>query len=185
MGWEAEGDLEDLYPENLAERAGFQITDALGTRFRDRVAMRTPVSRLPEAYKGNFGAWIKDRGGRTPRTLRDSWRRTAVQRSTHLVSAHFVDVFTEDEIASHVEWDTEPHRIRAKMRIDPRSGELRQGALRFPSGPVFRYAVEVWHPGTTGVHMMRDTQAELEAELIKEVGERELEKVFEEVEAGR
>lgn len=183
MGWVTDGDLEDLFPEDLAEKAGYRITDALGDRFRDRVAMRTPVARLPEAYRGNFGAWIKDRG-RKPRTLRDSWKRTPVERSTRLVAAHFVDVYTEDEVASHVEWDTRPHTIRAKMRIDPDSGELRQGALRFPSGPTFRYAVEVWHPGTTGVHMMRDTQAELEAGLIKEVGERELELVFKEVERG-
>lgn len=170
MGYRQEGSLAELYPEDFVVETGRKMTEAVGTRFRDRVAQKTPVARLPQAYNGNFGDWIEDRGGRTPRTLRDSWYAEPVQPTP---AGHEVEVGTDDQIASFVEWDTRPHRITAGMRIDPRTGKLRQGALRIPLGPNFVFLKEVWHPGTQGVHMMRDTQAELET-LWAEIGGREL-----------
>ncbi len=41
---------------------------------------------------------------------------------------------------------------------------LQLKSLRYPMGPSFHYNVEVWHPGTQGVHMMRDTEAEMEVQ---------------------
>lgn len=159
MGYrEDEGDLADLFPEKFVDDAGEAMTDAVGDRFRDGVARRTPVARLPEAYKGEFEEWILDRGGRKPRTMRDSWRRSRVFRTEE--GTLRVEIFSSEPVidaegrqkVDFVEEDTKPHLIRAKNAK----------RLRYPMGPIFRYDVEVWHPGTQGVHMMRDTEAEIE-----------------------
>ena len=159
MGYREEGDLEDLFPEAFVTETAEEIVDKVGDRFRDRVAMRTPVARVPQAYNSDFAEWIKDRGGRRPRTMRDSWRRTRVTRSED--GTLQVEVYSDEPMDSAgrqkvdlVEEDTKPHLIRAKNAK----------ALRYPLGPVFRYNVEVWHPGTQGVHMMRDTEAEIAVE---------------------
>jgi len=173
MGFTADQPMKTLWPEDLPDKAGRAIVDAVGTRFRDRVAIKTPVARLPKAYKGDFSEWIADRK-RKPRTLRDSWERSEVIPKQ---DGHEVEIFTMDPVAPHVEWDTRPHSITAGMRVDPRTGELRQGSLRFPMGPNFMFRKEVWHPGTQGKHMMRDTAAEIET-LWLEVAERELEELI-------
>lgn len=157
MGYKADGSLADLFPERFVTETAHDITDKVLDRFRDKVALRTPVARVPEAYHGDFVEWIRDRGGRPPRTMRDSWVRSAVERSEDGFSG---DVFSDEPVDDHglqkvdfVEEDTRPHLIRAKNAK----------ALRYPSGPTFRYNVEVWHPGTQGVHMMRDAEVEIEA----------------------
>jgi hypothetical protein len=158
VGYKADGDLgTDLFPERFITETAEEIADAVGDRFRDGVAKRTPVARLPQAYTGDFIEWIKDRGGRTPRTMRDSWRRSTVKRNPD--GTLTVEIYSDEPMDSQgrqkadlVEEDTRPHLIRAK----------RAKALRYPFGPVFRYNVEVWHPGTQGVHMCRDTEAEME-----------------------
>lgn len=158
MGYTADGSLEDLFSEHFVSDAAEAMVDEVGTRLRGRVAMKTPVARLPEAYHGDFIEWIKDRGGRPPRTMRDSWRRTRVTREGDLLT---VEVYSDEPMDSAgrqkvdlVEEDTRPHLIRARNAK----------SLRYPQGPVFRYNVEVWHPGTQGVHMMRDSEAEIEVE---------------------
>jgi hypothetical protein len=62
-----------------------------------------------------------------------------------------------EPICLFVEETTKPHLIRAHVRPDGK-----QGSLRYPMGPSFHYNVEVWHPGTQGIHMMRDTLAEIQ-----------------------
>lgn len=157
MGYEGDS-FEEMFEPRFVTDVGRDIVDQVGTRLLDRVQDRTPVAELPAAYKGDLESWVEDRGGRPPRTLRDAWRRSEVLGGAgHGLR---VTVWNPDPVAPHVEWDTRPHAIRAHMRSGP-NGPY-QGSLRFPSGPVFRYAVEVWHPGTQGVHMMRDTLAEIE-----------------------
>jgi len=171
MGYSADGSLAtDLFPgQEFIEDVGGAITDAVIERWRDGVAFRTPVARLPQAYKGHFEDWIADRGGRTPRTMRDSWRRTLVFQTDE---GHTADVFSNepfnargDQLVDYVEEDTRPHIIQAKprIRINKRTGEVEgyRGTLRFPYGPEFIYRVSVMHPGTQGVHMQRDTEAEI------------------------
>lgn len=158
MGYKQDGSLKDLFPEEFVKRGAWEITHHVAGRMRDGAAKRTPVARLPEAYHGDYGAWRQDRGGRQPRTMRDSWTKKPVRVVDNVYS---VEVENTDPKTEYVEWDTRPHLIRAKMRVDPKTGKLRQGSLRFPDGPSFRYAVEVNHPGTQGVHMMRDTMAEV------------------------
>jgi len=169
MGYTADGKLEDLFPKRFIPETSEKIADRVGDRWRDRVAMRTPVARLPAAYHGDFEEWIADRGGRKPRTMRDAWRRTEVIR----IGANRirVEVYNIDPRVIFVEEDTQPHRIRAKVRPGP---PPYQGSLRFPQGSQFRFAVEVQHPGTQGVHMQRDTTAEMEVMWL-EIGEEVLE----------
>lgn len=159
MGFTPEGTLEHFFDPSYVDDVGKAITDGVGDRMLSGVKHRTPIADLPEAYRGDLPAFVEDRGGRVPGTLRDRWKRTPVTGRTG--SGLRVVVWNGDPVAEHVEWDTRPHLIRAKMRAGPHG--TYQGSLRFPSGPVFRHAVEVWHPGTTGVHMMRDTEAEIEA----------------------
>lgn len=171
MGYKADGKLANLFPDTFVKETSEEIADAVGDRFRDRVAMRTPVARLPMAYHGDFEEWIRDRGGRIPRTMRDSWVRTKVIRLEN--STLRVEIFSTDEKALWVEEDTKPHLIRAR----------RAKRLRYPLGPVFRYGIEVHHPGTQGVHMMRDTEAEMEVMWV-EIAEPIIERKAREYSAG-
>lgn len=159
MGYNSQGTLaDDLFPAEFVPDTAKAITERVGEAWRDKVARRTPTARVPEAYHADFEDWIIDRGGRLPRTMRDSWRVTDVTRAGNEV--YRVEVFSAEkpidaegrQIVDFVEDDTRPHLIRAK----------RAKALRFPAGPVFRYAKEVWHPGTQGVHMLRDSEAEID-----------------------
>lgn len=156
MGYKQEGTLAgDLFPAKFVPDTGKAITEEVGKRFRAQVALRTPTARPPEAYHGDFEDWILDRGGRVPRTMRDSWTTTKVTREAD--DLYRVEVFSTEkpidaegrQIVDFVEEDTRPHKIAAK----------KAKRLRFPVGPVFRYAIEVWHPGTQGVHMVRDAEA--------------------------
>lgn len=157
MGYTQKGSLaEDLFPARFVPDTAETIADEVADTWRDAVAKRTPTARPPEAYHADFQAWIEDRGGRLPRTMRDSWRRSKVTREGNIITVEVYSAEPADAAGRQkvdlVEEDTRPHLIRAK----------RAKALRFPVGPVFRYAVEVWHPGTQGVHMMRDAEAEMD-----------------------
>lgn len=183
MGYRADGKLENLFPSRFIDEVSREIVEKVGERFRDRVAKRTPVARLPSAYKGDFEEWIKDRHGRTPRTARDSWRTTDVQTEDGMLR---VEIFSDEppdehgwQVVDYLEEDTRPHLIRAKprIRINQRTGHIEayQGSLRFPYGASFAYRVQVEHPGTQGLHLVRDTAAELETMWI-EIGEEVLER---------
>lgn len=170
MGFTPEGTLEDFFEERFVDDVGHAIADHVGDRWLDRVRDRTPVADLPTAYKGDLPSFIDDRGGRRPGTLRDNWRRTPVTGTTG--AGLRVVVWNPDPVVEHVEYETRPHAIRAHMRTG--AGGVYQGSLRFPQGPVFRYAVEVWHPGTQGQHMNRDTEVEIEV-----TWERDAERIIE------
>lgn len=170
MPYQRNRSFASLYDPRYVSDAGHEIVDRVGDRFVGGARRRTPVARLPEAYKGDFEAWIQDRGGRVPRTLRDAWRRTGVLDVEGMGLRVIIE--NPDPIAKLVEFDTKPHAIRAKQRVRA-DGRIQQGALRFPFGPVFMYRVEVWHPGTQGVHMLRDAEAEIDVSCV-EIGERVL-----------
>lgn len=159
MGYDQNRSFASLYDESYAHDVAYEIADQVGQRMLERAQDRTPTADLPLAYHGDYASWIEDRGGRKPGTLRERWRRTPVQGSSG--SGLKVVVFNPDPVARLVEWNTRPHMIRAKLRTRD-DGSVYQGLLRYPKGPVFHYNVEVWHPGTQGQHMMRDTLAEIE-----------------------
>lgn len=170
MGYKADGKLAtDLFPRRFVTETAREITEKVGERFRDRVAKRTPVARIPVAYKSDFEEWIADRGGRTPRTARDSWRTTEIVEVGDGVLR--VEVFSDEppdkhgwQVVDYLEEDTRPHLIRAHVRPGP---PPYQGSLRFPHGAGFIMRVEVHHPGTQGVHLMRDTAAEMETMWVE------------------
>jgi hypothetical protein len=151
MSYTADGQLADLWPEDLPSALAVETARRVAEELEERVAERTPVAEIPEAYSGSYGSWIGDRKGRRPGTMKRSWRRTPPRvRPGPSVS---VTVYNEDDRAQFVEWDTRPHIIRARNR---------GGLLRFPMGSNFLYRRQVSHPGTEGVHMMRDSLAEME-----------------------
>lgn len=160
MGLKRNRTFASLYDERFVRDVATDIVDHVGDDLLQGVKFRTPRAQLPQAYKGDIAAWIEDRGGRKPGTLRERWRRTKVQGSAG--SGLKVVVFNPDPVAALVEWNTRPHLIRAKLRTRDDGGRY-QGLLRYPQGPTFHYNVEVWHPGTQGQHMMRNTLAEIEA----------------------
>lgn len=170
MGLELDRSFASLYNESFVHDVGYEIADQVGERMLDRIKDRTPTADLPAAYHGDYASWIEDRGGRKPGTLRERWRRTGVLGQPG--SGLKVVVFNPDPVAIMVEHETRPHLIRAKQRIRE-DGSTYQGQLRYPQGPVFHYNVEVFHPGTQGVHMARDTMAEI-AVVWTEIGERVL-----------
>jgi hypothetical protein len=150
MAYSADGSLADLWPPDFVDAVGEDIAaDAQDLLFTDAKRL-TPRAKLPQAYHGDFPAWIEDRGGREPGTLADRWEKLPIERTPDGFSAAVENV---DPIASYVEHDTQPHMIFAK----------KAKALRFPDGPVFRYRPSVWHPGTQGQHMMRDSEMGLDA----------------------
>ena len=159
MGLKLNSSFASLYDESFAHDVAREIVDAVGDDLLRGVKFRTPTAQLPQAYKGDIAAWIEDRGGRKPGTLRERWRRTGVQGTPG--SGLKVVVFNPDPVAVMVEHTTRPHLIRAKMRTRE-DGSTRQGLLRYPQGPVFHYNVEIWHPGTQGQHMLRNALAEIE-----------------------
>lgn len=160
MGLDLNRSFASLYDESFAHDVAHEIVDKVGDDLLDGVKFRTPRAQLPQAYRGDIAAWIEDRGGRKPGTLRERWRRTGVLGTAG--AGLKVVVFNPDPVARLVEWNTRPHLIMAKMRTREGGGTY-QGLLRYPMGPVFRYNVEVWHPGTQGQHMMRNSLAEIEA----------------------
>lgn len=160
MGFERDRSFASLYDESFAHDVAYEIVDAVGDDLLRNVKHHTPTADLPAAYHGDYAAWIEDRGGRKPGTLRERWRRTKVQGGAGYGLK--VVVFNPDPVARLVEWNTRPHLIKAKMRTRDDGGTY-QGLLRYPNGPVFKYNVEVWHPGTQGQHMMRNSLAEIEA----------------------
>lgn len=163
MAFTADRSFASLYDESFAHDVATEIADAVGDAMFDGARDKTPQANLPLAYKGDLASWIEDRGGRKPGTLRQRWRRTGVQGTPG--SGLKVTVWNPDPVARLVEWNTRPHAIRAKQRVRADGGTY-QGLLRYPQGPVFRYNVEVWHPGTQGQHMMRNTLAEIEVKWV-------------------
>jgi hypothetical protein len=144
------------------ERACVRIVDRTGETLTVEVAKKTPVAEPPKGAVrlGEVDEWLRSRG-REPGTLKKSWRTSETEREG---PQHWsVESYTEDPVAPHVEWDTSPHVIAPRNAM----------ALRFwdEVGRVFRQSV--FHPGTRGQHMMRDSLAELDTDW-RRIGEEEV-----------
>lgn len=151
MSYKANGSLEhavaidgekriDATERALAIRMAFEI--------KEKVRRYTPTAVRPP--KVSAGVFQSERDNRRPGTLKDSWEIGKPYKIGNLL---VIDIYTDDPIAPHVEYDTRPHPIRAK----PGS------VLRFRSSKTGEvvYATEVMHPGTTGVHMLARACAEV------------------------
>jgi len=138
---DVEADI-DRTAEALAYRMAYEI--------HDKVRRYTPTAvRPPKVTPGAFAA----ERARKPGTLKDSWDIGHLRK---VANVYTIDVYTEDPIAPHVEYDTKPHRIRARNA----------SMLRFRSSKTGEvvYAAEVLHPGTTGVHMLLRACTEVQAD---------------------
>lgn len=163
-------------------RAVPRITGKVGDKLKAEVKRRTPIAELPPGM-------TPEKRGRVPGTLRESWQNTDVQREQSRTPggmARSIETFTEDEIAKFVEWPTRPHIIRPRLDRAPASVVATGKPRRAGGDPAARlryvnafgrvvYAAEVHHPGTQGVHMVRDSLAEIEATWVDEIGAREIE----------
>ncbi len=170
MGYSANADLQDLFDVGPAERAARRITERSGEKLTEEATERSPVAEPPAGAiaLGEVDEWLKARK-RKPGTLKESWKTSDVEEgfsprfAAGTVERFSIESYTEDPIAPHVEWDTRPHRIVA----------VNAPVLRFwdEAGKVFRR--EVFHPGTRGQHMMRDSLVELEVDW-RTIGEEEV-----------
>jgi hypothetical protein len=167
--------------EDAVDRTAKRAGEAL----HDGVRKRTPVANPPPGLTASQFAGSR---GRAPGTLKASWRTGKVEktRSATGVERRSVEEYTEDPIAPHVEWPTRPHVIRPRLDRGAASvlatgrprrlGNDPMARLRFvTAGGRVVYAAEVHHPGTQGVHMMRDSLAALDVEW-REIGVEEMER---------
>ena len=131
----------------MTERA---IAIRMAFEIKEKVRRYTPTAVRPP--KVSAGVFRTERDDRKPGTLKDSWEIGKPYKVGNLM---VIEIYTEDPIAPHVEYDTRPHPIKAK----PGS------VLRFRSSKTGEvvYATEVMHPGTTGVHMLARACAEVAA----------------------
>lgn len=151
MGYTADGELADLFLEEPLLAAGRRTVDRVSADLHERVTRHTPVAKPPAASVA--AEWEVARK-RIPGTLRESWKIGEV--TIEVDGARMtVDVYTDDPIAPHVEWDTQPHLIVPKEPT---------GVLRYwdsAGGTVF--AKVIHHPGTKGAHMMATALVEVAA----------------------
>ena len=139
--------LEDFLNPSAVTVAGRAMAEKGADRLQEATQTRTPIST---SMSGGLPR------SRPPGTLRDSIQRGPVRKHTSSLGRGWqARVFTEDEIAPYVEWDTRAHEIRPRP-----PGK----ALRFYAGGQVRYASVVHHPGTTGQHMFSRAAAYVQAE---------------------
>lgn len=170
MGYTANAPLEALFAVAPAERAARRMTERTGEHLTDEVAERSPVAEPPGGAVdlGEVDEWLRSRK-REPGSLKKSWRTGPVEVvlsprfTSGTVDRYSIESYTEDPVAPHVEWDTSPHPIVA----------VNAPVLRFwdQVGKVFRRSV--FHPGTRGQHMMRDSLVVLEVDW-RTIGEEEV-----------
>lgn len=162
MGYTAEHDLQDLFQADPARRAARRMTERTGEEITSDARRRSPVAAPPvgAVRRGEVGDWLASRG-RAPGTLKESWRTGDVDQTGPETWA--VESYTEDPVAPHVEWDTMPHRITVRNAL----------RLRFWDAVGIRFAQSVFHPGTSGQHMMRDSLAEADVSF-RRIGEEEV-----------
>lgn len=151
MSYHATGSLRALVDVDAeVDHSAEMLCYRMAYEIQEKVRRYTPVAvRPPQVTPGVFRAERQ----RRPGTLKDSWD---IGHLRHVGTVYSIEIYTDDPIAPYVEYDTRPHRIRAKH------GSM----LRFRSsktGEVI-YAAEVLHPGTTGVHMLARACAEVSAD---------------------
>jgi hypothetical protein len=173
-------DLPDLFGAAPMISAHHRMTKRGGEELTKEVRRRTPVASPPPGLSRYQFMALR---GRAPGSLKESWETSDVEHSKTLTGVErlAVESFTEDPIAPHVEWDTQPHVIRPRVDRAPASvtatgnprlpGTNPRAALRWIDafGRV-RYANEVHHPGTQGKHMMRNSLSELEVTWAEAIG---------------
>jgi hypothetical protein len=154
MGYTSDGDVADLCDVSAVDRCADRITGRVGEFLHERVTRHTPVAERPPGVDSR--EWDDARGGRQPGDLKRSWKVGEVTVEAEATGEHRrIDVYTDDPVAPHVEWDTLPHIIVPK---DP------DGWLRFwDSAGDIVFAQIVHHPGTRGQHMMATALAETAA----------------------
>jgi hypothetical protein len=158
------GELADLAPtlERGVRRFAQSAADAEGEELRKRMRRHTPVAKpgAPEivASYGSSGAWIRARGGRRPGTLRENFEAPGAELRSR--NHYYAPVTNDDPVFDHVEYDTQPHLIRAK----------RAGALTIPTLAGMTLRKQVRHPGTTGAHMAARGLADLAGSWQRDVG---------------
>jgi hypothetical protein len=135
--------------QGITRRTARRIADAGVDRLERNVKRRTPIDTNPFRHKPE-----RPRG-----TARASVKRRA--------SVHFVVrggresyeglVESDDPIIRYVEFDTPPHKIRARqpggrLRFQSRHGFTGKDGVFYPPG-TWISVEEVDHPGTKGAHM--------------------------------
>jgi hypothetical protein len=180
VGYTANADLQDLFDAAPLRRSCRRIVRRATEAIKDGAARRSPIAEPPPGVSGTEFAGGR---GRAPGTLKASWYDTDVDetRAPSGVPRFSAEAATDDPVAPHVEWPTRPHLIRPRADRAPasvretgrprRGGSDPQARLRFinRNGRVV-YASEVWHPGTQGTHMMRDSLAEVDGTWEQRIG---------------
>lgn len=181
--------LQALFDPRPMERSATRLTKAVGDELKAEVKRRSPVATLPPGMTAEMR-------GRVPGTLKESWMESEVQgggKHKPLNKAvigkrdRAIEVYTMDPIAPMVEWPTRPHWIRPRLDRAPASVVATQRPRRMGGDPRARlrfvnrfgrvvYAAAVWHPGTQGSHMMRDSLAEIDATWPGRVGREEVQR---------
>lgn len=180
MGYTQAGSFEEMYRTEPWERCMERITERCGVRLLDVAVALTPVAEVDSDDLFSRG--------RTPGTLKRSWRRgEVVLFSTGSLS---VTVENLDPIARMVEYPTRPHVIRPRADRAPASvvvtgkprGTVQDGRamLRFKVDGHVVYAREVHHPGTHGAYMLTRALAYLAVEW-REIAREEIERTAREV----
>ena len=155
MGYTATHPLEDLFRDEPMLDAGRRTTERVGADLHERVRHHTPVAKPPSPAIA--GEWLAARK-RAPGTLRESWmvgRMTITYGGQRMA----IDVYTEDPVAPHVEWETAPHLIVPRQKPGEHGGVLR--FWDHEGNTIFARVVH--HPGTRGVHMMSTSLVEVAA----------------------
>lgn len=186
MGYRANAELQDLFDEGPMVRSCKRIAERCAEKLKDGAARRTPISKPPPGVGQTEFAALR---GRVPGTMKVSWYADSdvsitVINGTRRFSA---EAATDDPQAPHVEWPTRPHIIRPRADRGAASVIATQGPRRMGTDPEARlrfvnshgrviFASEVHHPGTQGVHMMRDSLAELDGTWVSTIGAEEVER---------
>lgn len=139
MPYRANKDFADMYPLEPTIEASRRMAQTGTQELHDEARDRTPVNADPQPHSK-----------RAPGTMKRSWRVIDAHPTANGFAGEAVN---DDRAAEFVEWDTRPHVIRPKTAR----------SLRWYEDGVPVFAAEVHHPGTQGVHMMRDAAAVIDA----------------------
>ena len=173
-------------------RAARRMADRAVQQLHDDARAATPVAKPLPGH--DEALWVQRRG-RRPGKAREAWKRSSIDRSVSPAGQPRFEgeAFNDDPLIELIEYPTRPHVIRPRldrMMADGTSNAanawtqkprgLRQtgtARLMVPLvGGGFAYPREVHHPGTEGVHMMRNALAQLDATFASSIGQVELDR---------
>lgn len=201
MPYSANANLEDLFEVEPVRAAARRMAEGGRDLLHDRAVQRTPVATPEPGHSPE--QFLEGRGFRPPGKMRASWKTEPVAEFKNASGddRFGATVHNTDPQAPHVEWPTRPHIIRPRldrMMADGSSNAsnahtreprgLRQhgtARLKVPmAGGGFAFPKEVHHPGTQGVHMMRNAIADVSAQWVPVVGDDELKRWVREQKGG-